>query len=181
MQIKRRHWLIFVFLTVISVLTWLKFTYPQFALLDSRINRSQALKIAEKYLTNTRHEKSTAYQKAIVFISDIDADRYLQKTLGFKNELTFIKKNDFDLFLWLVRFFKENQKEEYRLTVSASTGQITSFQHIIDDTAKRETVDDEKAKEETLQFLKNTFSFDFNNYTFHSKESKKFDITYTRK
>ena len=166
MQIKRAHWFIFIFLAVLGALAWLKFTYPQFALLDSRISRAEALKIAEDYLTNTRGEKSATYQRAIVFISDIDADRYLQKTLGFKGELDFIKKNDFDLFLWLVRFFKENQKEEYRLTVSASTGQITSFQHIIDDTAKRDAIDDDKAKEKALQFLKSTFAADFNKYDF---------------
>src|SRR3989338_2917536 len=140
MKIKYRTWCLFAFLALASIAVWLRFSYPQFSFIDFSVDRAKALKIAERYLTATRNKDISTYRKAVVFISDANADRYLQRTLGFKGEHDFIQEHDFDLFLWIIRFFKENQKEEFRIAVSAATGQIASFQHIIDDTEPRNAI-----------------------------------------
>ena len=174
MNIKFRTWCLFLLLALVAFAAWFKFSYPQFSFIDFTVSKNQALEVAKEYLVS-RGINPERYRHATVFISDGEADRYLQKTLGFKGERDFIKKHDFDLFLWLIRFFRENEKEEFRLTVSAKTKEVTTFQHTIDDTEARQSPDDEKAKIMAMDFLKKTFNVDFNDYTFHSKQSQKYD------
>lgn len=82
--------------------------------------RQQAIKIASDYLAKEiklTPKEISAYNHAVIFSTRDSADRYLQKAIGFKNELAFFKKFDFEIFFWSVRFFKENQKEEYNISV----------------------------------------------------------------
>lgn len=175
MKISFRHWLLLALLSILSIAVWFKFTYPQFALTDFSTSRTQALTIAEKYLVNRSHINVSQHQKVAVFISDTDSDRYLQKAIGFKGEREFIAAHEFNLFYWVVRFFKENQKEEFRCTISAATGQIMRFQHVIEDTEAREISDEETAKQTAVAFLKDQLGVNPSDYTFHSKHSRKYD------
>ena len=96
---------------------------------------------------------------AVLFNVDEDADRYLQKTLGIAASQHLIHKLHYDLFCWVVRFFKEKQKEEYKVAVSSATGEVIGFSHAIEDTASRPLVDKEKARQFAFDFLKTTFAF----------------------
>ena len=57
-------------------------------------------------------------------------------------------------FIGLVRFFKEKQKEEFRVAVSSATGEVIGFSHPIEDTASRPLVDKEKERQLLLIFWK---------------------------
>src|SRR5437867_2605698 len=124
MRIQLRAWSIFIFFSLLSLLVWYQFSYPQFSSVNISIPRSQALKIAKQYLKEQRGVDTSPYTTAIVFVEDDKADRYLQKNLHFKGEQEFLHKNDFQIFFWLVRFFQENKKEEFRLIVSSATGEV---------------------------------------------------------
>ncbi len=174
MKINYRTWIVFFVLTILSFFIWFKLSYPQLAFVDFSINRSEALTIARDYI---RKEDPTIdqFKSAIVFTLEKQSNQYLQKTLGFTGLKEFVKDNDFDMFFWLIRFFKESQKEEYRLTVSSATGEVTSLSHTIDETASRPTISQEEAKEKAKTFLQNKFHIDFEKYAISTDAKNSLD------
>lgn len=175
MTVKPRSWWIFGFTALLGIFIWFKLSYSQFSAVNLTVDKNQASQIAENYLANVHQINVSQFKKAIVFITDTDADRYLQKSIGFDREGGFLKEHDFDLFLWLIRFFKENEKEEFRLTVSAATGQITSLRHTINDSDARETLTESAAQEKAVQFLRQNFGFDQNQYTLHTNQQRRLE------
>lgn len=163
MKLNRITWVTFSVLSFLSLLVWFKFSYPQLAFIHFAIDQRQAVDIAKAYL-HQRGNGISDFRKAVVFTSDEAADRYLQKTLGFRRLIDFIHEHDFDMFFWVVRFFKENETEEYRLAISPTTGQVTSFKHRIRETEAREKTAREDAKKRVVQFLREEFGFDSTQY-----------------
>ena len=174
MNIKTRDWIVFILIAVIALGVWYKLSYPQFLFVDLKVTRQEALKEAENYLSRENIDTSS-HLKSAVFMEDSWADRYLQKTLGFKEEDAFVKNHDYELFSWIVRFFRENEKEEYFLEVSSKSGDIISLNHLIKDTETRQTKDKKNSKVLAEKFLKNKFDIDFAEYDFHEEHAKKFD------
>ncbi len=174
MKITRKSWVVLITLSCLSIFLWFKFSYPQLVFVNLSIDRKEALGLAKQYLKKQGVDPS-AFKTGILFGFDNKTDRYLQQTIGFKKAKEFIKKNNFDLFFWILRFFKEEKKEEYRLAVSSTTGEIISFKHIIKSTAKRKTISKEKAKEKVINFLKTQFGFNPALYTIHEEGKRKFD------
>ncbi len=175
MTIKKNTWIVLVLLVLLSLAFWTQFTLPRFSFIDIPINRQKALKIAEEYMTKERGVDVNAYRHATVFITLEGADHFLQRALGNRGEWKFIRKHDYDLFLWIVRFFKENEQEEYRLSVSASSGQICGFRHAIASTDRREYIDEEKAKEKAVAFLTEKFDFDLDDFEFQGRLQTQMD------
>lgn len=165
MGTNRRTRITLVLLSVLSLFLWLKLSYPQLEFIRFSISRNDALKIARDYLSQKRGEDVSRFQAAIVFSSDEDCNRYLQKTIGFQGLIRFIRRYDVDLFYWVVRFFRQNEKEEYRVFISSATGEIISFRHTIDDSAARESLERDEAKKRVVEFLKETFQFDVDQHT----------------
>jgi len=163
-KIYRSTWLIFFILSVISCLAWYRFNYPHLDFINLSINRKQALQISDNYLTDNGVDVST-YKKAIVFQSEKRASRFLQKAVGFDNFKKFLQEHNFDMFFWMVRYFKENEKEQYRVVISSSTGEVTSFKHVIENNEVREPLEKEEAKERVKSFLAEKFHYDFEHYT----------------
>lgn len=175
MTVKKKIWWLFIFFALFSIGLWHQLSYPRFSFIHIPIHRRQALEIAERFLAKERQVDISEYQRVLVFISDENADHYLQKAIGLKGEENFIREHNFDLFLWVVRFFKENTQEEYRLTVSATTGQITAFYHTIEQTAYRDPMDSEVALKEATRFLKERFHFDPERYVWQGRLQTHFD------
>jgi len=174
-KIAKSTWAIFIAAAIACGACWFSFSYPQFSSANFSVNRSQALAIAKNYLSENYSLEASNYKTAVIFYVDTDADRYLQKSLGFKEEQKFISEHQFDLFLWAVRFFKENEKEEFRFAVSAATGEIASFTRFISDTEYRDPTTEETAKKRAIQFLKEKFNFEEGNYTVHQSREQKYD------
>jgi len=59
-----------------------------------------------------------------------------------------------------VRFFKEKQKEEFRVYISSSTGEVIGYKHTIKDTDARESKTREESKAMVVAFLKEHYGFD---------------------
>lgn len=164
MTIKRNHWILFGILSVISIAIWRIHTYPQFSFLDLSVDRNRALEISRAYLAEEFQADPNQYLNATTFSGRQSADRYLQKALAFSKVLEFFETHDFELFFWKTRFFKENQEEQFFITVSARTGEVTHTVHHIPATAIRTDHGKEEAKKFTLQFLRDRFSFNPQQY-----------------
>ena len=174
MKIKTRDWYIFFFLAILSLGFWYNLEYPRFSFIDLPINKQQALSEANQYLKN-KGVSTENYAKAIVFESDEGFNRYFQHVAGRKAEEEFVIRHDFDLFYWLVRFFKESQKEEYILSLSPRTGKVVRFRHLIEDVESRVDLGKDIAKQKAEAFLEEAFGLALRGYSFHEERVKRYE------
>jgi len=174
MKISAKEWILFILVAILCLGLWYKFEYPNFSFVDLSVDKEEALARAESYLQSLRIN-TQPYSKAIVFNTDDWPDRYLQKTLGIRAEEEFIKKHDYELFFWQVRFFKEFQKEEFSVIISPKSGEILSFDHLIDDAQPRDVLEKDFARGKAEGFLKNAYRFNLNDYEFHEEKIKRYD------
>jgi len=172
---KRLEWLLLIVLAAGGIFLWCRFSLPRFQSIDLSINQTKAIDIAQKYLKANRGVDINGYKIAVMFTVDDGTDRYLQRTLGQRLEQDLIRQLHYDLFTWVVRFFKEKQKEEYKVAISSATGQVIGFSHAIEDTAFRPSVDKEKARQLAFNFLKTTFAFNPDQFIVHGENVHKFD------
>ncbi len=175
MNIRLKTWLVFLLAAILGALTWVHFNLPRFSFVDLSVNRQEALTIAKDFLRDFADADPDDYLEAVVFVTEENADRYLQMTLGIREQIRFLKEHDFDLFLWLVRFYRPNEKEEYRLTVSASNGEITSYHHIIPQSASRPVTERSEAQKKIAGYLAERFGIPFEKYFLKSEFSTIYD------
>ena len=174
MKLSFKGWAVFILIAAVCFGLWYKFGYPRYNFIDLSVDKKKALEIAEGYL-RSRGVDIKDYKKAVVFSDDDWADRYLQKTLGSESEENFLKQHRYDLFYWYIRFFKELKKEEFRVTVSSSSGIVSGFNHLIEDVEPREDPGKEAARVKAEEFLKSNYGFDPREYDFHKEEQRRFD------
>jgi hypothetical protein len=174
MHIPQKSWLIFSILAVLGFMAWFKFGLPQFLFVDLSVGKPQATRIAESYLASQDVDPK-GFSRAVVFMEDTATERYLQRVLGFKGEAEFIKKYDYELFFWMVRFFQEGNKEEYRVMVSSKSGEVIAFHHYLEDTRYRPTLTKEVSRKAAEDFLAKTFKVDFSSLDFHEEKTKKYE------
>lgn len=162
-KINRHQWFALILSALIAVGIWMVLLYPQLTFIDLSVNRQEALKVAQEYLTQNNLTHNT-YQTAATLRVDEDANRYLQKTIGYQGLTKFINEQNFDLFYWTIRFFKENEKEEFHCFISSASGNIIGFKHIIPETATRAQIDKSIAKTQALDFLHHHMGFNSKAY-----------------
>lgn len=166
--------MIFFFLSLVGLWLWFSFSYPQLEFVNFSIDRKKAVEIAENYLS-ARGVKPQDFLEAAVFETDEETNRYLQRTLGFQGLIQFVRAYDVDLFYWVVRFLKENEKEGYKLFISSATGEIIFFQHTIDESDARAPIDREMARKNAIEFLSTRFLFALEDYTVKGDLERIFD------
>ncbi len=174
MQIKARDWGIFILLSVLCLGFWYKLEYPRFSFLDLSFNKQKAFLKAEAYLRQNGVDPSQ-YSKAIIFDSDVWFNRYLQHTIGIKAQNDFIAAHDYDLFFWQVRFFKELQKNEYSVRVSAHSGNVVNYAHLIEETEPMPDYGKDLSKQKAEMFLRDNFGLDLEKYEFHEEKIKRYE------
>jgi hypothetical protein len=174
MNIKLRNWLIFIFLSALCFGLWYKLEYPRFTFTNLPVNKQQAFLKAKEYLFEKGVDVSK-YSYAAVFESDQEFDRFMQHCVGLMAEKEFIVKHEYDLFYWRIRFFKELQKEEYFIDVSAGSGKVISYEHLIEDIEPRTDLGRDAAKEKAESFLRETFGIDLTKYDFHEEKIKRYE------
>ncbi|MFH0826557.1 MAG: CPBP family intramembrane glutamic endopeptidase [Candidatus Omnitrophota bacterium] len=174
MKVSLKEWFLFVVLALLCFFVWLHLGYPQFSFIHLSLNRTQAFAKAKEYLAS-RSIDTQNYSRIVAFSMDDWQDRYLQRTLGFRQEEDFLKRCGYELFHWKVRFFREFEKEEFILTISPKTGEVLSFRHLIEDIALRETVDKAIAKKRAEEFLKDFYGVNWDDYDFHEEKAKRLE------
>jgi Type II CAAX prenyl endopeptidase Rce1-like len=172
---KRLEWLLLIMLAAGGIFLWCRLALPRYQSIDLSVSQTKAVDISKEYLKTQRGVDIKGYKTAVSFNVDEGTDRYLQKTLGVGASQRLIHNLHYDLFCWLVRFFKETQKEEFKVVVSSATGEVIGFKHLIEDTASRPLVDKDKARQSAFNFLKTTFTFSPAQYLSHAESSKKYD------
>jgi len=172
---KRLEYILLIILAAVGVLFWCKLALPRFQSIDLSVSQSKAIEISEHFLKDQRGVDCQDYHIAVSFNVDEDADRYLQKTIGVAASQQLIRRVHYDLFTWVIRFFKARQKEEYRVAVSSASGEVIGFSHAIEDTAARPTVDKEMARQSAFNFLKTTYHFDPAQFIVHAENVRKLD------
>ncbi len=143
--------------------------FPE-ASLTLRVSRADSLPIAEKFLSSHGFNTS-GYRHAAIFTYDDDAKTYLERTQGLAtmNKLT---SGPIHLWRWSHRWFKPQQKEEFRVDVSTE-GQVVGFDHEIPDAAPGASLKPEQARLVAEQFLQNTMRRDLSGLDFLDSESEK--------
>ncbi|MDD5660749.1 MAG: type II CAAX endopeptidase family protein [Candidatus Omnitrophica bacterium] len=174
MKIKFKDWCTFIILAILCFGLWYKLEYPRFAFVDLSFNKQQALSESENYL-KSKGVDTNKYARAVIFDSDERFNRYFQHAAGLKAEEEFIKQHDFDLFRWMVRFFKESQKEEYLVYLSPRTGKVIRFMHLIEDVEPRADLGKEASRQTAESFLRDNFGADLKNYDFHEEKIKRYE------
>lgn len=157
-------WLKFALLALIGAVLWGVFRLPELTYIDLSVNRKQALDIATRYVT-THEPRLADYRAAIVFKRDTQTSGYLKKSIGTQKMKEFLRHYDVDLFYWAVRFFREGEKEQYKVFVSSRTGKVIFYQHLIEETVKIEEIEKDDARERSREFLANRFGFQVEDYT----------------
>lgn len=170
-----RLYLRFFLAACLSMAVWWQFSYPQLSIINLSIHRNTALQIAEAFLAKEQKINPKDYLHAIVFKDASGADQYLQKSLGYDKEIAFLKEHDLEFFFWKIRFFKENEKEQYFVVVSAATGEVTAFSHNIKDTDAKPFVSKDAARKKAIKFLAKRFGFDPAKYTLSGDNTNKLD------
>lgn len=173
LNIRRPEWVILLLLSLASIVLWLALALPRYQVIDLSIDRQKAISIAKVFLNQKLNLNPEGYQLACVFSMDENGDRYLQKTLGVKKAREFIQRFKYDLFYWDIRFFKEHQKEEFRVIVSSKTGEVISFSHALEDTAARGIIPLEEARQRAIDFINQNYHLSLSRYLSHSQHIEK--------
>ena len=159
MKISRLTWLLFISISIISLSLWFRFSYPQLAFTNLSIDRNQALQMAKNYLKENNINPSE-FKSTTIFEITNEANRYLQRTIGFDGLTKFVKEHHFDMFYWIIRFFKESENDSHLFIISSSTGKIISYRHYLNENVVIKPIDKDKALQKALSFLKDRFDFD---------------------
>jgi hypothetical protein len=175
MTIKKKHWLWILTFTLLGSLSWFRFTYPQFAFIQLSVDRPKALAIAKDFLIQKEQINASSYKTATIFGLASSADQFLQKAVGFQDERQFLQKHDFELFFWTTRFFREAEKEEYAITLSAATGQVIGFSHVIKDSDSRPWRSQDESREKVFRFLQKKFGVKAEDFIINTEHAKKYD------
>ncbi len=130
-------------------LKYFSHAFPE-ASIEFRVNRDDSTPLAVKFLSG-RGWSVGGYRHAAVFDYDDDAKVYLERTqgLGRMNSLT---RGPIHLWRWSHRWFKPQQKEEFRVDVAPS-GQVVGFEHDIPESASGANLDAPAAQAIAEKFL----------------------------
>jgi membrane protease YdiL (CAAX protease family) len=161
-----------VVVAAVSLVIGIKYfsrAFPE-ASLTLRVNRADSLPIAEKFLSSRGFNTST-YRQVAIFDFDDQAKTYLERTQGLAtmNRLT---SGPIHLWRWSHRWFKPQQKEEFRVDVDTQ-GQVVGFDHETPDAAPGASLSPEQAREIAQKFLRATMHRDLSDLEFLDSQSEK--------
>jgi CAAX prenyl protease-like protein/uncharacterized protein DUF4901 len=136
--------------------------FPE-AAIDIRVDRDESAPLAEKFLAG-RGFRLDGYHHAATFSYDDDAKLYLERTQGLErmNQLT---RGPIHLWRWSHRWFRPQQKEEFRADVTPS-GEVVGFDHEIAEGAPGANLDQPAARQIAERFLSEVMKRDLGDLEF---------------
>lgn len=164
--------LVAIAVSAVSLVIGIKYfsrAFPE-ASLTLRVNRADSLPIAETFLSSHGFNTS-GYRHVAIFTYDDDSKTYLERTQGLAamNRLT---RGPIHLWRWSHRWFKPQQKEEFRVDVGTQ-GRVVGFDHEIPDAAPGASLTSEQARDMAQQFLQNAMHRDLSGLEFLDTQSEK--------
>lgn len=143
--------------------------FPE-ASIEFRVTRDDSEPIAQHFLAG-RGFQLQGYHHAAIFAYDDEAKVYLERTQGLErmNDLT---HGPIRLWRWTHRWFKPQQKEEYRVDVTP-TGEVVGFDHVIEEKTAGANLDSSAARTLAEGFLRDVMKRDLNDLEFVESSSHK--------
>jgi membrane protease YdiL (CAAX protease family) len=140
-------------LLILTVWFSASFFYKAFpeASIDFRVTRDEARLRAEKFIGAQGFDVRT-YREASRFSFDDSAKIFLERELGLE-AANRLMGSHVRLWRWSHRWFRPQQKEEYRVDVTPA-GDIAGFEHLIPEAAPRPSVTPEQARALSESFLR---------------------------
>jgi membrane protease YdiL (CAAX protease family) len=130
--------------------------FPE-ASIDFRVNRQAASSIAGKFLSDQGYRLG-GYREASRFSFDDQAKTFLEREIGLERANQ-IMQSRLHLWRWSYRWFRPQQKEEYRIDI-ATGGEVVGFQHEIAESEARPSLTPEQARAMAEEFLRKQFHRD---------------------
>jgi membrane protease YdiL (CAAX protease family) len=143
--------------------------FPE-ASIEFRVNRDDSTPIAIDYLAH-RAVSLNGYQHAAVFDFDDDAKVYLERTQGLAR-MNKLARGPVHLWRWSHRWFKPQQKEEFRVDVSPM-GEVVGFSHELPESAAGANLDSAAARAIAKTFLEGAMNRDLPGLEFVESSSEK--------
>jgi membrane protease YdiL (CAAX protease family) len=123
--------------------------FPE-AAIQFRVNRDDSAPLAQKFLAE-RGFKLDGYRHAAAFDYDDQAKVYLERTQGL-GRMDRLTRGPVHLWHWSHRWFKPQQKEEFRVDLSPA-GEVVGFDHDIPEAAPGAALDQASARTIAETFL----------------------------
>jgi membrane protease YdiL (CAAX protease family) len=143
--------------------------FPE-ATLDLRVDRAGSARIAQSFL-EARGAHLEGYRQVGIFEYNDEAKLYLERTRGLvrMDELT---RGPIHLWRWSHRWFKPQQKEEFRAEITP-TGEAVAFEHEIPEDKPGANLEATAARRIAESFLADVMKRDTSDLEFVEAESEK--------
>jgi membrane protease YdiL (CAAX protease family) len=167
---EKRALALWVVLAILSVLFAYKYFFRAFpeASVNFQVSRGEALARAQKFILGLG-ENISGYRSAIVFDVDDNAKVYLERELGLQ-QANRLMSSELNIWFWDVRFFKPQQKEEFRVYVNPA-GQIVHFEHIVEESRPGTSLDRAAAQSAAQNYLQAKVGLDLRGWDFLPEEA----------
>jgi membrane protease YdiL (CAAX protease family) len=143
--------------------------FPE-AAIEFRVNRDDSTPLATKFLSD-RGWGVGGYRHAAVFDYDDDAKVYLERTQGLMR-MNALTRGPIHLWHWSHRWFKPQQKEEFRVEVTPA-GQVVGFDRELPESAPGANLDAAAARALAEKFLAEVVRRDLTRLEFVDAVSEK--------
>src|SRR5690242_10142583 len=144
---------IVVVLAAVSLGVSVKYFWRAFpeAAIDIRVNRDESAPVAANFLDRLGL-RVDGYRHAAIFTYDDETKLYLERTQGLER-LNHLTRGPIHLWRWSHRWFRPQQKEEFRADV-APAGEVVGFEHDIAEAAPGPDLDQAAARLIAERFLR---------------------------
>ena len=132
------------------------YAFPE-ASIDFRVDRQAASSLAAKFLSDQGYRVAD-YREASRFNFDDQAKTFLEREVGLERANQ-IMGSRLHLWRWSYRWFRPQQKEEYRVDVT-TRGEIVGFEQEIPEAEARPSLTTEQARAMAEDFLRKQFHRD---------------------
>ena len=143
--------------------------FPE-ASIEFRVNRNDSAPLATKFLAD-RGLSASGYRHAAVFDFDDNAKVYLERTQGL-TRMNALTRGPIHLWHWSHRWFKPQQKEEFRVDVTPA-GQVVGFDRDLPESAPGASLDSPAARALAEKFLTDVMRRDVAGLEFVDSVSEK--------
>jgi membrane protease YdiL (CAAX protease family) len=130
--------------------------FPE-ASIDFRVNRADGRQLAEGFLAGQGY-RTGGYREASSFTFDDDAKTFLEREAGLE-QANRLMSTRLQMWRWSYRWFRPQQKEEFRADITAS-GAFAGFDHLLAEDAARPEATDAEARSMAENFLRTRAKMD---------------------
>jgi membrane protease YdiL (CAAX protease family) len=162
--------MIWILLGALGVFVAWRYFFQAFpeASINFQVSRDEALNRAKSFLTQ-RGASLDGYQSTIVFSVDDKTKTYLERTVGLE-QANKLMASEVSAWYWEVRFFRAQQKEEFRANINPE-GRIVGYSHVIEEARKGASIEREAAQKLAERYLSAQYGAELAQYDFLPEES----------